>query len=220
MKLLLIGGSYFLGRVFALEAEKAGHEVSVFNRGSRPLGKSGIREFKGDRHEVSSLAVTGEETFDAVIDFCAYQEGDIEKVFSGIGRRAGQYIFVSTADVYRRQVGYIKDESTPFEERRISGMAGEYISGKVALEKELVNCSIRWGVPYTSVRPVMIYGPYNYAPRESLFARLAAEDCPVPYPADASGRWQFIYVKDAVLMMLALCGNSEAYGSAFNLCDS
>ncbi len=131
-----------------------------------------------------------------------------------------QYLFVSTVDVYRRQTGTVKNEGTPFEERSIPGEAGRYICGKVALEKELVHCSEKWGIPWTVVRPGMIYGPYNYAPRENWYVKQIISGKSVFYPVDAKGRFQFVYVKDVARMMLALCGKEKAFCEAFNICNA
>ena len=47
------------------------------------------------------------------------------------------------------------------------------------------------------LRPAILYGPYNYAPRESVFIQMAVQKKCIPSFTDADGRFQFIYVKDA-----------------------
>ena len=73
MKLLVIGGSYFYGRVFVMEAAKE-HDITVWNRGTYSMKEFGVREVQADRHE--QPPVCGED-YDAVIDFCAYASGDV-----------------------------------------------------------------------------------------------------------------------------------------------
>ncbi len=136
-KVLVIGGSYFLGRVFVM----AFHEqfnITVFNRGRFSMSEFGVNAVHGDRREerILSSVTAG---FDAIVDFCAYQPGDIKAILRGIRGTVKQYIFVSTVDVYWRGTGTLKDESTPFEMRKIAGEEGQYVAGKLALEKELVH---------------------------------------------------------------------------------
>lgn len=215
MKLLVIGGSYFYGRVFVMEAAKE-HEITVWNRGTYSMEMFGVRQIKGDRHE---HAAGCEEDYDAVIDFCAYAPGDVRDTLSLLTGKIGQYVFISTVDVYERDATVVKSENTPLEERSIAGEAGAYIAGKVALERELAEVCGARGVPYTVLRPAILYGPYNYAPRESAYIQMLLQNHALPRFTDVQGRFQFVYVKDAAQAILACLGNEKAYGQAYNLCQ-
>lgn len=215
MKLLVIGGSYFYGRVFVMEASKE-HEITVWNRGTYSMEAFGARQMKGDRHE---RAAGCEEDYDAVIDFCAYAPGDVRMTLNLLTGKIGQYVLISTVDVYERNPSVTKTEDTPFEERPIAGEAGAYVAGKVALERELAEvCGVR-GIPYTALRPAILYGPFNYAPRESAYIQMLLLNHALPRFTDARGRFQFVYVKDAAQAVLACLGNGQAYGQAYNLCQ-
>lgn len=215
MKILVIGGSYFYGRVFVMETAKA-HEITVWNRGTYSMEAFGVRQMKGDRHE----RIAGcEEDYDAVIDFCAYAPGDVRDTLNLLTGKIGQYVFISTVDVYERDASVVKKEDTPLEERAIVGEEGAYIAGKVALEKELAECCGARGIPCTVLRPAILYGPYNYAPRESAYIQMLLRNHALPRFSDADGRFQFVYVKDAAQAALACLGNERAYGQAYNLCQ-
>lgn len=215
MKLLVIGGSYFYGRVFVMEAAKE-HDVTVWNRGTYSMEAFGVRQIRGDRHE--QTAGCGED-YDAVIDFCAYAPGDVKDTFRLLTGNIGQYLFISTVDVYERGASVVKGEDAPLEERSISGEAGAYIAGKVALERETAKvCSAR-GIPYTVLRPAILYGPYNYAPRESAYIQMLLQNHALPQFTDAQGRFQFVYVRDAAQAVLKCLGNERTYGQAYNLCQ-
>ena len=82
------------------------------------------------------------------------------------------YIFVSTVVVYRCGTGTLKNESIPFETQKIAGEEGQYVVGKLALEKELIHECGNRGIAYTVFRPALIYGPFNYATRKSVFIRI------------------------------------------------
>lgn len=220
MKLLVMGGSYFYGRVFVMEAVRMHSEysITVFNRGTYSMEEFGVTQIKGDRHDAAMLALCDQD-YDAVIDFCAYEEGDIESVIDGISGSIGQYILISTVDVYERGTGVVKSEEHALENRFFAGDTGAYIAGKVALEKELRRVCADRGIPYTVLRPSILYGPYNYAPRESVYIQMILQNHILPHFTDANGRFQFIYVKDAAHAILRVIGNQKSYGQSYNLCQ-
>ncbi len=215
MKLLVIGGSYFYGRVFVMEAAKE-HEITVWNRGTYSMEQFGVRQIQADRHE--RAAVCGED-FDAVVDFCAYGPKDVETTIKNITGKIGQYLLISTVDVYERNPSAMKDETTPLEERVIPGEAGDYIAGKVAVEREAETICRERGIPCTVLRPAILFGPYNYAPRESAYIQLVLMNHALPRFTDADGQFQFVYVKDAAHAVLKCLGNKKAFGQAYNLCQ-
>lgn len=217
MNLLVIGGSYFYGRVFVMEAAKE-HTVTLLNRGTYSMKDFGVKEAVGDRHDAGVFAQCRED-YDAVIDFCAYEAGDVAAVIENLSGQIGQYILISTVDAYERGSGVVKTEGHPLEQRVFPGEAGAYIAGKVALEKELAQvCRVR-GIPWTVFRPAILYGPYNYAPREPAYIQMMLLNRALPAFTDADGRFQFVYVKDAAQAILRALGNGKAYGQAYNLCQ-
>lgn len=232
MKILVLGGSYFYGRVFVMLASKESreqtdaakqktpgmHEITVLNRGTYSMEDYGVRQVTGDRHDSRVLEACGDD-YDAVVDFCAYEKGDVRLVAEHLPGRIGQYILVSTVDVYQRGTGGWKTEETPFEYRQIPGEAGAYIAGKVALEEEIRQVCKERQIAYTVLRPAILYGPYNYAPRESVYIQMMLKNHVLPRLTDADGRFQFIYVKDAAQAILNCLGNERAYGQAYNLCQ-
>lgn len=217
MNILVIGGSYFFGRVFVMLASKE-HSVIVVNRGTYSMGEFGVRQMKGDRHD-GTLWQQCADHYDAIVDFCAYQPGDITCVLENLAGSVSQYILISTVDVYERGTGLVKDEDTPFETRLFPGEGGAYIAGKVALEHELAKLCGERGVHRTVLRPAILYGPYNYAPRESVFIRMAVQDRMLPELLDAGGRFQLVYVKDAAEAVVKCLGNKVAFDRAYNLCQ-
>lgn len=215
MKILVIGGSYFYGRVFVMEAAKE-HEITVWNRGTYSMEAFGVRQIKADRHE--KTAVCGED-YDAVVDFCAYAPGDVQTIIENMAGKIGQYILISTVDVYERDPSSVKAEDAPLEKRSLPGEAGAYIAGKAALEEEVRRVCAAREIPYTVLRPAILYGPYNYAPRESAYIQMLLTNHVLPHFTDADGRFQFVYVKDAAQAILKCLGNEKAFGQAYNICQ-
>lgn len=217
MKILVVGGSYFFGRVFVmLTAGK--HKVTVVNRGNYPVPEPGVRQIKGDRRD-GSVWRNLKEDFEIIVDFCAYEPGDIAGVLENLPGKVGQYIFISTVDVYARGTGKRMDEDSPLETRTFPGEAGAYIAGKVALEREVREKCAERGIPWTVLRPAILYGPFNYAPREPLYIQMMIQNHVLPQITDATGVFQMVYVKDAAEAVCKCLLNEKAYGQAYNLCQ-
>lgn len=216
MRILVIGGSYFFGRVFVMLAAKE-HDVTVVNRGTCSVAELGAKQIKGDRKE-EGVWKSIEDDYDCIVDFCAYEKGDIARVLENMPGRIRQYIFISTVDVYERGINGLKGEETPLETRPLPGEAGAYIAGKVALEREVREQCGKRDISCTVLRPAILYGPLNYAPRESVYIRLLARNRVLPRITDAAGSFQFVYVKDAAQAVLSCLLNPRAYGQAYNLC--
>ena len=244
MKILVIGGSYFFGRWFVQHAYKE-HEVTVLNRGSITIGLSGVTEIRADRHnsdELCKLEIDG-IGYDAVVDFCAYDEGDISGILSWLkGAPPEKYIFISTVDVYKKGTGKALDESAEMSDNRdicdeteasdstdapgnsdttdTSGGVDAYIKGKVKLEHELVAECKKYGIKGVSVRPVILYGPGNYAPRESVYFEWINKAGQIIHPVDSDGFFQMLYVSDAARGILKLCEMpGELLHDAYNFCS-
>lgn len=216
MKILVIGGSYFYGRVFVMEAIKD-HQITVLNRGNMPLGIREAQQIRCDRRDLKAVAELREEEYDVIVDFCGYLPGDIKDFIENFPGKTKQYIFVSTVDVYKKWTGLPLTEEAPLEDRIFSGSTGDYIHRKLLLEKEGKEICESKGIDFTIVRPAILYGPMNYTERETGFIRSVVKEQPILCPVDAEGSFQLVYVKDAAVMLLALCRNEKAYGESFNL---
>ena len=128
-----------------------------------------------------------------------------------------RYILLSTADVYARSSGGPKDEASPLLEEPPAGAAGEYTWNKRLLEEELASACLKHGASPVILRPAFIYGPYNYAPRESWYIEKVVRGEPLPVPFDGTGQFQTVYVKDAAEAVIACIRQDAALGQAFNL---
>jgi Nucleoside-diphosphate-sugar epimerases len=211
MKILVIGGTYFLGRIFTMKASKQ-HQLTLLNRGQYSMKEYGVNEYHFDRHDISSLSKIKDE-YDVIVDFCAYQKDDIKTILDYITTK--HYIFISTCDVYIRDNQY-KDETAPLNHILYQGEVGEYINNKVLLENELVEECLKHNVYYTSLRPANIYGPFNYAPRESIFIEMLVQRYPFIQLSDNDGEFQLVYVKDVVKAIIKVIEN-KAYNKVYNI---
>lgn len=215
MKILVIGGSIFLGKAFVKLAKE--HEITVYNRGSRPLDISGVIEIHGDRHSENDLHKLT-DIYDVVVDFCAYQVGDISQIVENLKGRFDHYVFVSTVDVLVHGTKEVLTEESPYETRALGDMIGDYISGKVALEQELLLKAKENHFDHTILRPAFIYGPGNYAPREQIFYNWIEKANQILMPVDATGHFQMVYVEDVAKALLVICERTDTKNQIYNLC--
>ena len=219
-KILVIGGSYFTGRVFSILCSRRDDmELHVVNRGRYQLNMDHVTEYVCDRHDTDRFRqlFQGRE-FDAVVDFCAYEPLDIDSVLQVLGKGAGHYLYLSTSSVYEPETGFKKTEQSPLIKDFGPGdPIAEYIFKKAILEVELEKAAAQAGIPYTILRPASIYGPYNYAPRESYFVELIVHGKPVPKVTDSHALFNFVYVVDVANALIGLAANPDAFDQVFNL---
>ncbi len=219
--ILIIGGSYFTGRVLVETlAGKNDYAIYVLNRGNVPLNMDGIEEIVCDRHDINLKKSIPNLSFDAVIDFCAYTPLDIIQLMLAFSQGSVKhYIFISTVSIYEDTNDLPVNEDAPklTETQKHLGQAADYGYNKWLAELKLAELCKKSNIPYTSLRPSIIYGKYNYAPRESYFFDLIHEGKPVVLPENKLALFQFVSVWDVANIVLNCLGNKLVFNQAFNL---
>ena len=219
VRVLVIGGSYFLGRIFCtLASRQEDTELTLLNLGRYPMTHlPRLREYRCDRHDPLALAELPGTEWDAAVDLCAYAPGDVSRLLDYLPGKVKRYILVSTADVCVRSPGVPLDEEAPLLTEPPREAAGDYAFQKRLLETELRRECEKRGVSPVILRPAFIYGPYNYAPRESWYIEKVVRGEALPVPSDGTGRFQTVYVKDAAEAIIACIRQDAARGQVFNL---
>jgi nucleoside-diphosphate-sugar epimerase len=219
--ILVIGGSYFIGRIF-VESFSKNHNVELvlMNRGNRPLHMNNITEIKADRHNTGQIeSVLRMRRWDGIVDFCAYSPDDIHTLFPFISRTDAHYIFISSAAVYAptRSLPVKETEEKLSGPQPHLGPASEYGFHKYLAETAVISGCRKAGVPYTILRPTIVYGPYNYAPREQYFFDLILNGSPVVIPDPDLSLFQFVYVKDIAAIIASCLKNTVTFSREYNL---
>lgn len=183
MKLLVLGGTAWLGHATATHAVAAGHDITCAARGTGV--PAGARHVRIDRDAPEGLSPLLEEHWDAVIDV-AREPGHVRRSTAALHDHADHYVFVSTCNVYADQSAIGADEDagllTPLE-ADVMASPEDYGAAKVAGEEAVRTVFAERG---TVVRAGLIGGPGDptgrstYWPRR--FARPAAEDGSVLVP--------------------------------------
>lgn len=217
-EVLVIGGSYFVGRIFSMVALQEGWRLTLINRGTYSLSELGdVTEFSCDRYDYNKLKTLPlKESYDAVVDFCAYDPGDIAQMFKNLPCHIKKYIYISTVDVCQSS-SYVRDEKSPLQWKEPTDEVGLYTYNKMLLEKELVEAAESYNCKFTILRPAMIYGPYNYAPRESWYIEQIMHGEALPHPVGADGQFQMVYAKDVARGIMLCIEKEEADNKTYIL---
>jgi nucleoside-diphosphate-sugar epimerase len=213
MKLLVIGGTQFVGRAFVEEAVRRGNEVTIYHRGaSEPADLPVVDHVHGDRD--GQLNTLRGRTWDVVLDTCAYFPRAVREV-AGLADAFGSYALVSTLGVHPNDMPAGWNEETPTYQPPFpdtEDVTGEsYGPLKVACEREAVGA---FGDGCLIIRPGYIVGPHDPTDRFTYYVRRAASggEMLAPGPSDAS--FQVIDVRDLAIFMLGLitARDSGVYG--------
>jgi len=173
-KILIIGGTRFLGPALIRQLVKTGSEITIFNRGNY-YGQSlpvSVLRIKGDRRRPSTMKVLLKKKYDLIYDLCCFNKTDATNLLSNI-LPPEQIVFLSSVAVYKEPLIYpLKEESELGEWDSF----GDYGTQKAKAEKEFINYSIKNNLKLTIFRPVYLLGKDNYFDRESYyFSRIITE---------------------------------------------
>ncbi|NJL87345.1 MAG: NAD-dependent epimerase/dehydratase family protein [Leptolyngbyaceae cyanobacterium SM1_1_3] len=207
MRILVMGGTRFIGVYLTQILVEQGHEVVLFNRGNQPAPVDGIEQIQGDRKDITQLkAKLADAYFDVVFDNNGRELSDTQPLVEIFQDKLQHFVYVSSAGVYQKseQMPHIEGDAVDPNSRH---------KGKFATEAYLK----AQGVPFTSVRPVYIYGPQNYNDLEAWFFDRIVRDRPVPIPGDGMALTQLGHVQDLAQAMAAVLGNANAIGQIYNI---
>jgi nucleoside-diphosphate-sugar epimerase len=206
MRILIMGGTRFVGVYLTQVLQQQGHEIILFNRGKRPA-PSGVRVIQGDRTDPTQLkAALSQESFDAIFDNNGRELSDTQPLVEIFQGKIQQFIYMSSAGVY------LKSDQMPHLEGDALDPKSRH-KGKADTEAYLTAQNI----PFTSVRPTYIYGSQNYNDLEAWFFDRIVRDRPIPIPGNGQHFTQFGHVKDLARAMAAMLGNQAAFRQIYNI---
>jgi len=202
-------------------AVQKGLELYILNRGNRSsLAPSEAKSITCDiRDEESAKNILKDYEFDVVVDWVCYNPEQIKsdiKLFKG---KTGQYIFISSATVYKRPPDhYIVDESVPQ-----SNPQWPYANDKIECEKVLTEEYRQSGFPITIVRPSYTYSkttiPHIFNSRKyhwTIIDRMR-KGKKIIVPGDGTSLQIMTHAADLAKGFVGLLGKSQAIGQSFNI---
>lgn len=209
MRILIVGGTAFVGRHIAQAALDAGHDVTLFHR-----GKTGADLFPqathlfGDRDEdLSGLAGS---TWDATIDTCGFFPRQVRSLAAALDGHGGRYVFISSVSAYSSAVPWNYSESAPLAEEPSDDTAAEitpenYGGLKVACERAATEL---FGPGTTIIRPTYVIGPYDRSYRFTWWVDRLAKGGRVLAPGHPDDPIQLIDARDQASWIVSLLDRS------------
>lgn len=211
LKLLIIGGTKFVGRHITETALKRGHDVTLFNRGiSNNALFPQVKKLKGDR-EKGDVAALENKSWDIVVDVCGYRPEDIRPLAKALSANVGRYLFVSTISVYKDFTISGINEDYPLSvmpEKSGRDITREtYGPMKVLCEKEVAEI---YPNRHLIIRPGLIAGPYDPTDRLTYWVHRILEGGQVLVPAPPERPMQFIDARDLAEWILDMAEKDTA----------
>lgn len=210
MKILVIGGTQFIGRYLSLEFIKLGHEVVLFHKNkSHQSDGIGVHHIIGDRRLPAEARLT--EKFDLLVDTCAYEPSDLD-ILSYIEFQ--RYLFISTVAVYSPDI----PEGCAEDAQRIDEVGfGVEARGYGLLKKYTEDLVSELFPSAAIVRPAVVLGPRDNSRRlERIYEDyVRGQTLFAPVSSDSSRITQFIDVRDLTKLTIEII--SKNMTGPFNL---
>jgi 2'-hydroxyisoflavone reductase len=215
MRVLVLGGTLFVGRAIVADALSHGVDVTLFSRGmtGSDLFPDVPRRI-GDR-DAGDYAALDAGSWDAVVDVSGYVPRHVAQAMDALGDRVGRYLFISSHAVYSRtDVGPGSDEGAPRRPPvRHTEVLDEdtYGPAKVACEDDVL---ARYGSRATIVRPGKVAGPHDPQDGLTYWVRRAAQGGRVALPGRSEQPVQVIDSRDMARLVMQLLADGRP--GAFN----
>ncbi len=219
-KILVIGGSRFIGLHVVMKLMENNYDVTVFNRGHNNKNlPQDVKTIVGDRKDENHIKSLFEENnFDVVIDMCGFVPVDVELMINQAQGKIKQYIFCSTVSVY----DFNKNKTLPIKEddplnREIVESDNPYVnygSNKALCEDKLLSNN---DFPVTILRPTFVYGPNNTIYRGAYFFDRIIDNRDIILDSSGYNVLHWVYVKDLADAFIKSIGNEKSYGQAYNM---
>jgi nucleoside-diphosphate-sugar epimerase len=218
VKVLFIGGTGNISAPVSRLCIERGMELFLLNRGMRTTDLPGGTLLRGDMTKPDTLrAILAGHRWDAVVNWIAFTESDIERdiaLFRGV---TGQYVFISSASVYQKPPSHpVITESTP-----LCNPYWEYSRNKIACEERLNRAYRDEGFPVTIVRPSLTYDTvipvaiggwteYTIIDRMKKGKKIIVH-------GDGTSLWTITHADDFAKGFAGLLGHQQVTGHAFHI---
>ncbi|MEW9552007.1 NAD-dependent epimerase/dehydratase family protein [Nonomuraea sp. NPDC050783] len=207
MKLLVLGGTEFVGRAVVDEALALGWQVTTFNRGNREP-PAGVTALRGDRSAPQGLAALGSGEWDVVVDTWSWAPSAVGEAAALLAERAGHYVYVSSRSVYAPPVPFGADEHAPVVPAGSPGYPGYKRGGELG-------AVAAFGDRALLARAGLILGPHENIGRLPWWLTRIARGGAVLAPGPADLGLQYVDARDLAVWCLEAAG--RGIGGAFNV---
>lgn len=230
LRILVMGGTGFLGPHFVELAHDKGHRLTLFNRGkSNPTRFNGeqfkdIEQLHGDR-KTDLSALQGDREWDAVLDTSAYLPADVTRSAGLLAPRVGQYVIISSISVYADNSTPGADETAAvgtLADPTVTEITGQTYGPLKALSEKAAQEAMPGRT--TVIRPGLIVGPGDPTDRFTYWPARGGRGGEILGPGSAADPTQFIDVRDLAAFLLRIIEtgttgvfNADAAPGAINM---
>jgi 2'-hydroxyisoflavone reductase len=220
MKLLIIGGTRFLGRHLLTAALARDHDVTLFNRGNYPA-EPGVEMIHGDRHNDVDLAKLKGRRWDVVVDTCGHLPRTVRSAAEILSNSVDVYVFISSQNAYASVGIPGVDETFPratltteqLDHANAIDTSGQpsygaLYGGLKALSEQAAEEAMPNRV--LIVRPGLIVGPYDYTDRFTYWVARVARGGEVLAPGRPERFVQFIDARDLAEWIVSMAERKAA----------
>jgi 2'-hydroxyisoflavone reductase len=218
MKLLILGGTGFLGPEIVKTAQDHKHQITLFNRGKTHADLfPDVEKLHGDREKDEYDALKGRE-WDAVIDTSANVPAWVRGSSSALGKSVRQYLFVSTISVYPMESFERpgKDETAPVEKLPEGAdekkLTMELYGALKAKSEQVIRDA--YGDHATIIRPGLIVGAGDYSDRFTYWPVRIEKGGEVLAPGSPDAKVQFIDARDLGAWIVKMV--EDGHGGTYN----
>jgi 2'-hydroxyisoflavone reductase len=216
MKVLIIGGTRFLGRALTDEALKRGHDVTLFNRGNNPEVFPEVEQLIGDRDR--DLSLLENRKWDVVMDTCGFAPHQIKKLAAAVGDQIGHYAYISSISVYKDWIPPLLTEDYQLHSKLTDEVLNAVEEGKVSPYEYYgqlkVHCENeaeqQWPGRVLHVRAGLLVGAFDYTDRLPYWVKRVAAGGETLVPGRPDRPVQMIDVKDVATWVFDMAEQRKA----------
>jgi nucleoside-diphosphate-sugar epimerase len=218
MRVLVIGGTLFIGREIVRKLAARGHDVTVLHRRDRHDLGPAIRNEQADRGDLPAVSrILREGRYEAVFDV-AYDWGkgttaaQVEAAARACGNALQRYVFVSSIAAYGPGLAHREDEPLVGDD-----YPNPYAQHKASSERALFRLRASSGFPVATFRPPFVHGPRQPFYREQFFWDRLRAGRPIILPDGGDTPMQWVFVSDLAEACVRAIEVPAAAGHAFNI---
>lgn len=206
-KILILGGTGFIGPHIVDAARARGHTVTLFSRGkTHPNLFKDVEKLQGDRD--GDLGALKDRSWDAVVDTSGYVPRIVKQSVELLAPNVNHYLFVSTMSVYANEDEVDADETAPVKVLEDAGI--EDVSKAYGPLKAACEAVCEAGMPgrVTNLRPGWIVGPLDPTGRFTYWPNRLADGGEVLAPGDGNTPVQLIDARDLAQFIITAIENT------------